>query len=335
MGNRRQLSMMILERIKYRLKRLTGGMIRTAAIVVFVAMLMLITETAKSDSLLRGDMLGSVQSYNAKHADTLLDLARDNELGFVEIVAANQGVDPWVPGEGTKVVLPTGHLLPNAPREGVIINLAEHRLYFFAEDGIRTYAIGVGRDGWDTPLGTTEIVRKKKNPIWYPPKSIREEYPDLPKVVRAGPNNPLGKHALYFDWPNYLVHGTNMPWGVGRRVSHGCIRLYPESIEKLFNDVPVGTRVQVIDQTIKVGWSEGELFIEVYPEPKQVDELERSGKIRSTAKRSNSDAYYKIRMLAATELSRLDWPAIRNALAERTGLPVRVTSQDQTKNLTE
>ena len=310
-------------------------MTRAGAAIAFAAMLVSITETAMAEAMLRGDLLGSVRSLTAKHEDTLLDLARDNELGFVEIVAANQGVDPWVPGEGTEIILPTGHLLPNAPREGIVINLAEHRLYFFAEDGIRTYAIGVGRDGWDTPLGTTKIVRKKKNPIWYPPESIREEHPDLPKVVRAGPDNPLGRHALYFDWPTYLVHGTNMPWGVGRRVSHGCIRLYPESIEKLFGEVPVGTTVQVIDQTIKVGWSAGELYLEVYPEPEQVDELERDGEFSSAAKRSNSDAYYKIRNLAGDELSRLDWPALRNALAERTGLPVRVTLQNHAENRTE
>ncbi len=310
-------------------------MTRAGAAIAFAAMLVSITETAMAEAMLRGDLLGSVRSLTAKHEDTLLDLARDNELGFVEIVAANQGVDPWVPGEGTEIILPTGHLLPDAPREGIVINLAEHRLYFFAEDGIRTYAIGVGRDGWDTPLGTTKIVRKKKNPIWYPPESIREEHPDLPKVVRAGPDNPLGRHALYFDWPTYLVHGTNMPWGVGRRVSHGCIRLYPESIEKLFGEVPVGTTVQVIDQTIKVGWSAGELYLEVYPEPEQVDELERDGEFSSAAKRSNSDAYYKIRNLAGDELSRLDWPALRNALAERTGLPVRVTLQNHAENRTE
>ena len=327
--------MKFLKRNDLRRTRLTGGMTRAGAAIAFAAMLVSITETAMAEAMLRGDLLGSVRSLTAKHEDTLLDLARDNELGFVEIVAANQGVDPWVPGEGTEIILPTGHLLPDAPREGIVINLAEHRLYFFAEDGIRTYAIGVGRDGWDTPLGTTKIVRKKKNPIWYPPESIREEHPDLPKVVRAGPDNPLGRHALYFDWPTYLVHGTNMPWGVGRRVSHGCIRLYPESIEKLFGEVPVGTTVQVIDQTIKVGWSAGELYLEVYPEPEQVDELERDGEFSSAAKRSNSDAYYKIRNLAGDELSRLDWPALRNALAERTGPPVRVTLQNHAENQTE
>ena len=285
----------------------------------------------KTFPLLQEDMLGAVRAYTAKHEDTLLDLARNNGLGFVEIVAANQGIDPWVPGAGTVVTLPTGHLLPDAPRAGVVINLAEHRLYHFASEGITTYAIGVGREGWDTPLGVTKIVRKKKNPIWYPPQSIRDENPDLPKVVRAGPNNPLGQHALYFDWPTYLMHGTNMPWGVGRRVSHGCIRLYPEGIERLFSEIDMGTRVEVIDQPIKIGHFEGELYLEVYPEPNQADELERDGHFESVAKRSNNDAYYKIKSNSGDDLSRLNWPAIRSTLAERTGVPVRITHTNPTE----
>ncbi|MBT3170670.1 MAG: L,D-transpeptidase family protein [Rhodospirillaceae bacterium] len=305
---------------------------RLAAVCALALLLALIASRARAELLLQEDMLGAVRTYTAKHDDTLLDLARNNGLGFVEIVAANQGIDPWVPGAGTAITLPTGHLLPDTPREGLIINLAEHRLYHFGPSGITTYAIGVGREGWDTPLGVTEIVRKKKNPIWYPPASIREEKPDLPKVVRAGPDNPLGKHALYFDWPTYLVHGTNMPWGVGRRVSHGCIRLYPEGIETLFSEIEVGTKVQVIDQPIKIGRFRGELYIEAYPEPDQVDELERDGHFESPAKRSNSDAYYKIRSDAGDDLSRLDWPAIRSALAERTGLPVRITLQEHAQN---
>ncbi len=309
-----------------------SGIIAAFSIAVLLA---IAANQARADLSLRGDMLGSVRNYTATYNDTLLDLARDNGLGFVEIIAANQGIDAWVPGEGTAIILPTGHLLPDAPRHGIVINLAEHRLYYFAPDGIKTYAIGVGRAGWDTPLGTTTITRKKKNPIWFPPESIRKEHPDLPKVVRAGPNNPLGRYALYFDWPSYLVHGTNMPWGVGRRISHGCIRLYPEGIEDLFNQVAVGTHVQVIDQPIKIGWLRGELYMEVYPEPEQADELERDGRILSAAKRSASDAYYKIRSLAGDELPRLDWPAIRNALTERTGSPVRVTLQKHAQSSSE
>ena len=308
---------------------------RIAGVYALALILSLLANQARAELALQEDMLGTVRAYTAKHDDTLLDLARDNGLGFVEIVAANQGIDPWVPGEGTAITLPTGHLLPDAPREGLVINLAEHRLYYFGTTEITTFAIGVGREGWDTPLGVTTIVRKQKNPIWFPPASIREENPDLPKVVRAGPNNPLGRHALYFDWPSYLVHGTNMPWGVGRRVSHGCIRLYPESIEALFGQIEVGTKVQVIDQPIKIGRFMGELYMEVYPEPDQADELERDGHFESAAKRSNSDAYYKIRSDAGADLARLDWPAIRSALAQRTGVPVRITLHKQAQHQAE
>ena len=201
---------------------------------------------------LSGDMIGELRLVAAVHEDTLLDLARDNGLGYIEMIAANQGINPWVPGAGTQIVLPTAHILPNAERHGLVVNLAEHRLYYFDPAGAApvTFPLGVGREGWSTPLGTTEIVRKKVAPAWYPPDSIRAEKPGLPKAVppgptgtiRAekpglpkavppGPNNPLGSHALYFGWASYLIHGTTMPWGVGRRVSHGCIRLYPDALD--------------------------------------------------------------------------------------------------------
>ncbi len=273
------------------------------------------------------DMIGRTQPHATSYEDTLLDLARDNGLGYVEIVAANPGIDPWVPGEGTKILLPTGHILPDADRRGLVINLAEHRLYYFPRSGAAptSLPIGVGRSGWDTPLGHTKVVRKKVRPNWYPPASIREEKPDLPKVVRPGPDNPLGSHALYFDWPGYLVHGTNAPWGIGRRVSHGCIRLYPEDIARLFTMVEVGTPVQVIAQTVKVGWHRGELYVEAHPEPDQADELEATGSFVSQARQSAADAYYRIRARAGVATARLDWQAIRTALAERTGVPVRIT----------
>ena len=274
-----------------------------------------------------GDMIGVLRHIVAAYEDTLLDLARANGLGYVEMIAANRGIDPWVPGEDTPIVLPTAHILPDADREGLVVNLAEHRLYYFGPEGTEptTFPLGVGREGWATPLGTTEIVRKKEGPAWYPPDSIRAENPNLPKVVPPGPNNPLGSHALYFDWPLYLIHGTNMPWGVGRRVSHGCIRLYPEDIAQLFELVPVGTPVQVISQPIKIGWYDGELYVEAHPEAEQADELERTGQIESVDARSRADALYRIKAQAGADQDRLDWQLIRRALMERSGVPVQVT----------
>ena len=274
-----------------------------------------------------GDMIGALGHISTAYEDTLLDLARANGLGYVEMIAANRGIDPWVPGENTLVVLPTAHILPDADREGLVVNLAEHRLYFFGPEGTEpaTFPLGVGREGWATPLGTTEIVRKKERPAWYPPESIRAEKPHLPKVVPPGPHNPLGSHALYFDWPLYLIHGTNMPWGVGRRVSHGCIRLYPEDIARLFELVPVGTPVQVISQAVKIGWFDGELYVEAHPEAEQADELERTGRIESVDARSRADALYRIKTQAGAAQDRLDWHLIRSALEKRSGVPVQVT----------
>ena len=273
------------------------------------------------------DMIGELQQIVTAYEDTLLDLARENGLGYVEMVAANPGVDPWVPGESTPVILPTAHILPHAERQGLVVNLAEHRLYFFGAPGTEpaTFPLGVGKEGWSTPLGRTEIVRKKEGPTWYPPDSIRAEKPSLPKAIPPGPNNPLGSHALYFGWPSYLVHGTNRPWGIGRQVSHGCIRLYPEDIARLFELVPVGTPVQVIYQPVKVGWSDGELYVEAHPEAVQADELERTGRIDSLGAESVSDALYRIKTNVGTAQDRLDWRAIRKALDERSGVPVQIT----------
>ena len=279
-----------------------------------------------------GDMIGALRHLVTDYEDTLLDLARANGLGYVEMVAANRGIDPWVPGESTTVVLPTAHVLPDAEREGLIVNLAEHRLYYFGPPGTEpvTFPLGVGREGWSTPLGTTEIVRKKERPTWFPPESIRAEKPDLPKVVPPGPHNPLGSHALYFGWPRYLIHGTNRPWGIGRRVSHGCIRLYPEDIARLYELVPIGAPVQVISQAIKIGWYRGELYVEAHPEAGQADELESTGQIESVDARSRADALYRITTLAGADRGRLDWQVIRKTFEERSGIPVQVTV-DQTE----
>ena len=273
------------------------------------------------------DMIGELRQVVAAYEDTLLDLARANGLGYVEMVAANPGVDPWVPGESTPVTLPTAHILPDAERQGLVVNLAEHRLYYFGPPGTEpaTFPLGVGKEGWSTPLGTTEIVRKKERPSWYPPESIRAEKPGLPAVVPPGPNNPLGSHALYFGWPNYLIHGTNRPWGIGRRVSHGCIRLYPEDIGRLFDLVPIGAPVQVIEQSLKVGWFDGELYVEAHPDAVQATELERTGRIESVGADSLADILYRIMTKAGDAQERLDWRLIRRTLEERSGVPIQIT----------
>jgi L,D-transpeptidase ErfK/SrfK len=268
-------------------------------------------------------IIGELTYHVTDEEDTLVDLALHYNLGFTELVAANQGVDPWVPGKGVQLLLPTSHILPSAERKGIVINLAEQRLYYFREDKriIETAPIGIGSDGFKTPLGSTQVLRKRAKPTWYVPKSIRAREPDLPAVVPPGPDNPLGEYAFYLGWQAYLIHGTNRPFGVGRRTSHGCIRMYPEDIARLYKMVPIGTQVTVVDQPYKMAWFGGELYLEVHPTQAQADELEDEGKFTPS---NHPELGTKLVEAAAKEADRLDWSAVRQAVAQRRGIPVPV-----------
>jgi L,D-transpeptidase ErfK/SrfK len=268
--------------------------------------------------------LRETTTYRASYQDTLLDVARKFNLGYVEMVAANPGTDPWLPGEGTQIVLPTVHLLPDAKPEGIVINLSDMRLYYFEKPGAppRSYPIGIGREGLTTPLGTTEIVRKTKDPTWRPTARMREEHPEYPEAVPPGPDNPMGDRAMYLGWPQYAIHGTNKPWGVGRRVSSGCIRMYPEDVEQLYDLVQVGTKVTVVDEPIKFGWIDGQLYMEAHPTQAQSDQLEAQGRFDPVIPSSVVD---QARAAAGSEAARLDWSRIRKAVVERRGYPIRIT----------
>lgn len=221
------------------------------------------------------DVIGEVRHIRTETDDTLSAIARRHNLGYREIKLANPDVDPWLPGKSTEVVLPTRYVLPDAPREGLVLNLAEMRLFYYPPksspyaDKVITYPLGIGREGWGTPLGQTRITRTKAQPTWTPPASIRKEHAEkgdpLPKVVPAGPDNPLGEYALYLGFPSYLIHGTNKPAGIGMRVSHGCIRLYPEDIAALYSMVDAGTPVRIVNEPYKAGWHDNRLFLEVHP----------------------------------------------------------------------
>ena len=221
------------------------------------------------------DVVGAVATVLAREEDTLIDIARRNGLGYHDIVRANPGVNIWVPGEGTEVVLPTRFVLPPGPRRGIVLNLAEYRLYYYPEavDGepayVMTYPISIGRMDWETPLGSTNVVSKVKDPSWYPPQSVRDEHAaegrPLPRIVPPGPDNPLGRYAMRLGLPGYLIHSTNRPAGVGMRVTHGCIRMFPEDIEYLFQSVDVKTPVRIINAPVKIGWFGDELVMEVHP----------------------------------------------------------------------
>ncbi|MDH3476531.1 MAG: L,D-transpeptidase family protein [Rhodospirillales bacterium] len=271
-----------------------------------------------------GDLIGELKVYQADKDDIFPEIARRFDLGYVELVAANPGIDPWVPGDKTRLLLPSAHLLPDAPRAGIVINLAEQRLYYFPPSGatVASFPLGIGRLGWETPLGETRIVRKRENPTWIPPASIRAERPNLPAVVPPGPWNPLGEHALNLGWESFVIHGTNKPDGIGRRVSHGCIRLYPEDIAWLFGQVEVNTRVTVVDQSVKTGWSRGELYLEAHPSQSQSDELEASGRFTPAAV---PELQWHVIRAAGEHAARLDWSVINKVARERLGIPVRVT----------
>lgn len=217
-------------------------------------------------------VVGEPQVVLARAENTLSDIARAYGLGYDELVAANPDVDPWLPGDGTPVLLPTQFVLPAVPREGIVLNIATKRLFYFPRvpadqrQIVKTYPIGIGRVGWETPLGTTRVVAKATDPSWYVPASIRREHAELgdplPAVVPPGPDNPLGRHVLQLEMPGYLIHGTNQPYGVGMRVSHGCIRLYPENIELLYELVETGEPVRIINEPFLLGRLAGELYFE-------------------------------------------------------------------------
>jgi L,D-transpeptidase ErfK/SrfK len=214
-------------------------------------------------------VIGSLQTYTVKHEESLVEIARKFDLGYQEIVDANPDFDPYVPGKDALIQIPTSWILPDvSPYEGIIINLAEMRLFYFLKRKsstlVMTLPIGIGREGFNTPLGRYNIIEKAVNPSWYVPASIQKEKPELPKVVPPGPDNPLGSHALRLSLGSVLIHGTNKPWGVGRRVSHGCIRLYPEDIPRLFKSVSKGTRVTIVQQPVKIGIRDKDVFIEVH-----------------------------------------------------------------------
>ncbi|MGK2925138.1 MAG: L,D-transpeptidase family protein [Lysobacterales bacterium] len=227
------------------------------------------------------ELLGALQVVFARHENTLVDFARHYNLGLDELRLANPGVDTWLPGEGTPIFLPTESVIPDVPREGLVLNLPSMRLLYFmpatgqgGERGetawsVASHPVGIGREGWETPVGEATVTSKAREPTWYPPASVRAEHAEmgdpLPGVVPPGPDNPLGGHVLGLSLPGYLIHGTNKPPGVGMRVSHGCVRLYPEDIEALYGQVPIGTPVRIIDQPALAGWRDGELYLEVHP----------------------------------------------------------------------
>jgi L,D-transpeptidase ErfK/SrfK len=221
-----------------------------------------------------GDVVGYVQKTVIGKEDTLPDIARRFDVGYEEMLLANPGVDPWLPGVGREVVVPTQFVLPAAPHEGVVVNVAAMRIFYYPPHKkgepqiVYTHPIGIGKVGWKTPEGTTKIIARQKDPVWIVPKSVRDEHAEdgekLPARVPAGPDNPLGAFEFRLGWPSYLIHGTNKPYGVGMRSSHGCMRLYPEDIAVFYDLIPIGTKVNIVNQPLLFGWRDGTLYLQAY-----------------------------------------------------------------------
>lgn len=270
-------------------------------------------------------IIGEVKIYRVRKGDTLMDLARLYSLGYNEIVEANPEIDPWVPPIGATVLLPTQWILPCCTYNGVVVNIPEMRLFYYQpqSDGttiVHTYPVGLGRDEWRTPAGNFRISGKTVNPTWNIPASIREEHirergDHRTSIPGGDPDNPLGKHRFELTMPMYRIHGTNIPWGVGMQVSHGCIRLYPEDIERLFPLVPVGTPGQFIYQTVKLGTKDNAVWAEVHEDiygytPAMFQEAEQTA-----AKRGVAD--------------RIDRGLLERGLQDAGGMPFRISGTQQ------
>jgi L,D-transpeptidase ErfK/SrfK len=277
-------------------------------------------------------VVGTLQATVARQEDTLSDIARRFNLGYDEVVNANPGVDPWLPGEGTRVLLPTQFVLPDAPHEGVVVNLAALRLFYFPKPEkkddprvVVTAPLGIGMVGWATPTGTTKIVSKRKDPYWTPPASVRKEHEAegdiLPPRVPPGPDNPLGAFAMNLGWPSYLVHGTNKPAGVGMRASHGCLRLYPEDIATLYPQLAIGTKVTVVNQPLLYRWQDGRFYVQSYPPHEEHPEAKQAAK----GQRFNARLQAKMTQRAKAQEVSLDWALVESVVNDAQGIAVPVS----------
>ncbi len=261
-------------------------------------------------------VLGTPTTYKVKEKESLIEIARKFDVGYNMIAAANPDLDPFVPGEGAPVTIPTTWILPDVDaRDGIVINISELRLYYMYYVGkvrfVKTFPIGIGSEGNDTPVGQFKVIEKIVSPAWHVPESIKKEKPFLPDVVPPGPDNPLGSHAMRLSLPTILIHGTNKPWGVGRRVSHGCIRLYPEDIPLLFRSVPHGVKVTIVKQPVKVGLKDGRVYIEVHKDDSISDDLYFDEAVRVLTKKC--------------ALGRVNTEKLHYAVEEKKGMPVDIS----------
>jgi L,D-transpeptidase ErfK/SrfK len=272
------------------------------------------------------DVVG--ETYTVKiqrYEDTLNRYAELYGVGFRELLSANPGINPWVPGAGREVLIPTEYILPPGERKGIVINLAEMRMFYYPPDGktVVTFPIGIGREGWQTPLVSTTVTKIVKDPVWTPPPSIRAEHAamgdPLPASVPPGPDNPLGPWALRLAAPGYLIHGSNKELGVGMRVSHGCMRMYNNNVTELAAMVPVGTTVRIVNTPVKVGWKGGAMYVEVH------DALEEQRAVH-VSEAVVADAIHIANRISSTPVP-IDWVQAKAAAVKRSGLPSKVSDE--------
>lgn len=289
------------------------------------------------------DLVGEISTTEALHDDTIIDIAKRSNLGFNEIVNANPKVDHWLPKEGTEILLPTRYILPRVPREGIVVNSPEMRLYYFPPaikgqpQKVITHPVSVGRSDWGTPIGITKILAKIIDPTWTPPESIRKaeaaEGNILPAVVPAGPDNPLGKYAMRLALSgSYLIHGTDdrKQMGIGMQVTHGCMRMYTSDIESLFKQVPVNTKVNLLNEPVKLGWVADILFIEVTPPLEQDVGIKEEDSVDTASEEVIQD---KLKQIALNVLKaeadhrtfKVDPTILKQAIMEHTGIPVAIS----------
>ncbi len=271
------------------------------------------------------NMVGTIAAINTRENDVLPDIARHFGLGYNDISIANSAVSPWTPKPGSRVLLPVQFILPDSPHKGIALNLANMRLFYYPKkqpDKVYTYPVGIGRQGWNTPMGLTSIVAKDANPSWYVPESIHREHAEkgdtLPKVVTSGPDNPLGLYAMRLGIPSYLIHGTNKPYGIGMQISHGCVQMYPEDIEVLFKKATVGMPVRIIHQPYLTAWQQDMLYLEAHePLPKWAKE---KAKLKKQVIKQLHD-------ISAKKSANVDWDKVERILQRSDGIPTPILVQ--------
>ncbi len=292
------------------------ALVKSTKTTLLTLALLFLAMSSPAAALEPATLVGASFYQLIRPGDTLIELARQHGVGYGSLIEANPGIDPWQPPSDAEILVPRAAIVPYQAQPGITINLAEQRLYLIREGQERTlisiYPIGIGREGRDTPTGDHRVVTMIANPSWTPPPSLRTEHPELPAVIAPGPDNPLGAFWIGLSQEHIGLHGTNRPFGIGRQISSGCIRLYPEHIHLLFQRVHIGMAVTIIDLPIKVGQKDGQMYLEAHPDA------------ASRVPAPMAEILHQLDLIAAE--AEIDWQQVRLVLAERTGVPQPISA---------